>query len=99
MGQTNEPKSLSEAIAKLEAASQTKSQDIKQRLERDYDEIKKALEDLKPHLDEIKAKVEGEVKHAKNQVEEKVKESPWLALGIVGLIAFVIGWIFGGRRR
>ncbi|MBL7544648.1 MAG: DUF883 family protein [Bdellovibrionaceae bacterium] len=89
--------SLSEAIAKLESVGQSKTQQIKEHLEKDYEEIKNALETMKPYLDEVKQKVEKEAKDTKNQVERKVKESPWLALGIVGLVAFFIG-IFIGRR-
>ena len=96
---SNGPSTLSEAIEKLEAAGQSKAQDFKQILEKDYHEVRKALDDLKPHLDEMKKTVEDEVKKAKGQVELKVKESPWIALGIVGLFAFVIGLFFGSRRR
>ncbi len=96
---SDSPSSLSEAIAKLEDASGSKVQDFKEILEKDYQKIRQALDDLKPHLEDLKQSVESEVKNSKNKVEEKVKESPWVALGVVGLLAFVIGWILGGKRR
>lgn len=94
-----QPSSLSEAIEKLENASHGKVQDFKEILEKDYNELRKTLDDLKPYLDDLKNNVESEVKKTKNQVEDKVKENPWVVLGLVGLIAFVIGWIFGQRKQ
>ena len=97
--QSGDPSSLSEAIEKLENASRGKVQDFKDILEKDYNELRKTLDDLKPYLDDLRANVETEVKKTKNQVEGKVKENPWVALGIVGLVAFVIGWIFGQKKK
>ena len=59
------PQSLSEAIQKLENASQSKAQDLKQVLEKDYTELMKAIEDIKPHLQGLKESVETEVKQKK----------------------------------
>lgn len=89
--------SLSEAISKLESMSQTKTEKVREHIEKDYEEIKSALEDLRPYFDELKNKVESEAKATKKQVEAKVKESPWLTIGIVGLIAFLLG-LFLGRK-
>tara|TARA_B110001454_G_scaffold219198_1_gene251565 strand:+ start:144467 stop:144763 length:297 start_codon:yes stop_codon:yes gene_type:complete len=89
--------SLSEAIAKLESMSQSKTEKIREHIEKDYEEIKSALEDMRPYFDEIKNKVEQEAKAKKNQVETKVKENPWIVIGVVGLIAFFLG-IFLGRK-
>lgn len=94
-----QPTSISEAIEKLETASHGKLQDFKEILEKDYNELRKTLDDLKPHLDDLRANVEIEVKKTKNQVEEKVKENPWIAIGIVGLVAFVIGWILSQNKK
>lgn len=95
----NDPSSLSEAIEKLESAGRGKVQDFKEILEKDYTELRKTLDDLKPYLDDLKSNVETEVKKTKNQVEGKVKENPWIALGIVGIIAFVIGWVFAQNKK
>jgi ElaB/YqjD/DUF883 family membrane-anchored ribosome-binding protein len=95
--------SISEAIDKLEAASRGKSEDFKNILEKDYEELKSAIESLKPHLAELRDKVESQVRteyqERKEQVENKVKENPWVTLGLVGLIAFVIGLILGQSRK
>jgi ElaB/YqjD/DUF883 family membrane-anchored ribosome-binding protein len=96
---TINPKSLSEAIEKLEGASSSKVQDFKEILEKDYNELRKNLDELRPYLDDLKSKVETEVKKTKNQVEVNIKDNPWLALGAVGLIAFVIGWVFGQNKK
>lgn len=96
---TSELSSLTEAIEKLEAAGQGKVQDFKQILEKDYGDLRKTIDDLKPYLNDLKGNVEHEVKKTKNQVEEKVKDNPWLVLGIVGLIAFVIGWVFAQNKK
>ena len=89
--------SLSEAIAKLESISQSKTEQIREHIEKDYEDIKSALENMRPYLDEIKNKVEQEAKNTKTRVETKVKENPWVVIGVVGLIAFFLG-IFLGRK-
>lgn len=93
------PSSLSEAIEKLENAGRGKAQDFKQILEKDYDELRKTLDDLRPYLDNLRSNVESEVKKTKTQVERKVKDNPWVTLGIVGIIAFVIGWVFASSKK
>lgn len=99
MGKNGDPGSLTEAIAKLENGSHSKAQEIKESLEKEYRELKQKMEKLGPQFEEIKNKIEDQAKQAKHDVEEKVKENPWLALGIVGLIAFFIGWLLGHQRR
>lgn len=96
---SGDPKSLSEAIETLENATRGKAQDFKEILEKDYNELRKTLDDLKPHLEALRGTVETEVKKTKNQVEEKVKENPWITIGIIGLVAFVIGWIFSQNKK
>ena len=88
-------KSLSEAIAKLETMSQAKTEKVREHIERDYEEIKSALDDMRPYFDDLKSKVEAEAQATKTQVEAKVKESPWLTIGIVGLVAFFLGLFLG----
>ncbi|MES2802316.1 MAG: hypothetical protein V4654_07475 [Bdellovibrionota bacterium] len=97
--QSGDPSSLTEAIEKLENAGRGKVQDFKEILEKDYNELRKTLDDLKPYLDDLRSNVETEVKKTKNQVENKVKENPWIVIGIVGLVAFVIGWIFSQNKK
>ena len=100
MAKSNEnPNSLSEAIAKLENVSQSKMQDFKQILEKDYEEIRKSLDDLKPYLDDLKSSVESEVKKTKKDVEVKIEKNPWVTLAVVGALAFIVGWIFGKKHE
>lgn len=89
--------SLSDAIAKLESLSQSKTEKIREHIEKDYEQIKSALEDMQPYFDELKSKVESEAKATKSQVEAKVKESPWLAIGVISIVAFFLG-LFLGRK-
>lgn len=99
MSKTPNPNSLTEAISNLETAGNSKAQELRAHLEKDYQEIQKALESLKPLVEDLKNKAESEVKATKNQVEEQVKSNPWMALGVVGLVAFILGWIFGSSRK
>jgi ElaB/YqjD/DUF883 family membrane-anchored ribosome-binding protein len=99
MSKSNGPNSLSEAISNLESAGTTKAQELKTHLEKDYTEIQKALETLKPLLEDFKDKAETEAKATKHQIEDQVKNNPWVTLGAVGVVAFIIGWIFGSNRK
>ncbi len=88
---------LSDAIKKLESASNSKSEQVKAHIEKDFEEIKRALDEMRPYFEDIKSKVESETKATKNHLESKVKENPWITIGIFGLVAFFIG-LFLGRR-
>ena len=50
--------------------------------------ISQALDQLRPHLEE-----------AKEQVEDQVRKNPWAILAVVGVVAFILGWIFGPKRK
>jgi ElaB/YqjD/DUF883 family membrane-anchored ribosome-binding protein len=96
---SGDSQSLSEAIKKLENLGNSTAQDFKNLLDQDYSEIKKSLDALKPYLNTLHSNLEEEILKKKNEAEEKVKENPWLALGVVGLVAFVIGLFLGSSRR
>jgi ElaB/YqjD/DUF883 family membrane-anchored ribosome-binding protein len=100
---TNDPTNLSEAIARLESATQNKSQELKNLLGSDYSEIRKALNDLKSHLgpvgEKIGEKVKEQVQDAKKNLETKVQDNPLVTLAIVGFVGLLLGWIFGNLRR
>ena len=95
----SKPTTLSDAVKQLEDAGESKSKDFKDFVERDFNEIKKALTDLKPHLDSLKDGLNQEVKEAQKQIEEHVRENPFAALGIVGFVAFLIGLLLGSKRK
>lgn len=103
---TGKPRNFSQAIDELEdhghhGNGNGHGSDMRARLERELHKIEETLKSLKPHLDDITHKVGDEAKKAKKQVEDKVSENPWAALGIVGLIFFVLGVVLGitGSRR
>lgn len=93
------PHTLSEAIRQLDDVAPFNSNNIKDAIEKDYESVKRAIDNLKPYLDEFKDSATHEFKEAKHKTEAKVRENPWAALGIVGLFAFIIGLLIGGNRR
>jgi ElaB/YqjD/DUF883 family membrane-anchored ribosome-binding protein len=99
MNKRSEPSSLAEAIEKLEAASHAKVNDFKENLGKEYQELKAALENLKPYLNDLKNNIENGAKETKGKVENQVKDHPWYAIGIIGLLGFIIGWLLGSRKN
>jgi len=96
----SEPKTLSEAIERLERATQSKTQEFREILGKDYSDLRKAIDDLKPYLGDLGSRVTDQVGEAKKSVEAKVQDNPWLTLAVAGVIGLVLGWIFGfGSRR
>lgn len=97
---STDPKNLSDAIDRLERATQNKSQEFKEILGKEYSDLRRALDDLKPHLDNISEKVTEKVNTAKKDVEAKIHDNPWTTLAVAGLVGLFLGWIFGfGSRR
>ena len=94
----SKPKNISDALDELENFSTSKAQDLKNKLQSELHKLEDRINELKPQLDEIKSKVHDEASKAKSKVEEQVKENPWATIGIVGLIFFVLGVLFGSRR-
>ncbi len=92
------PKSLTEAIEKLEDVSKASAKDFKNILEKDYVELKKHLEGLKPYLTDLQTNLEVEVVKRKNQAEHTLKENPWMVIGIVGFFSFILGLFFAGAK-
>ena len=99
MSSSNHIKTLTEAIEKLEKAGSAKASDIKQNFEKDYTELKKTVEDLKPYLNDLKSKVEDQVQTTKSEIEENLKNNPWAAIAFVGIIAFIIGCLFANKKK
>jgi ElaB/YqjD/DUF883 family membrane-anchored ribosome-binding protein len=95
------PKTFSQAIDDLEdqQAEQGNGHEFRSRLEREVHRMEEMLERMKPHLDDIGGKVGEEAHKARRRVEHEVKKNPMAAIGIVGLIAFILGFIFAMRRR
>ena len=99
MTSSNTIKSLADAIEKLEKAAAAKAEDLKQNFEKDYHELRRTVDDLKPYLSDLKSKVENQVYAAKTEIEENLKKNPWAAIAFVGILAFIIGCIFGTKKK
>lgn len=69
------------------------------RLEREIRRMEELLSSMKPHLDDLSGKVGEEAHRARRRLEQRVTREPLKTLGIAALIGFVIGLIFGSRRR
>ena len=99
MSDIKEAKTLSEAIAILEKVGQSKVDDLKKVLEKDYTDLKKNMDDLKPYIKDIKSKIESQADKSKLDVEAKIANNPWVTLAIVGIVAFIIGCFFGNNKK
>ena len=95
----SKPKNFSQALDDLENITHSAGSDLKSKLQAEMRELEEKIRKLKPQLDEIKERMGDEVKKAKDKVETQVKENPWAAVGIVGLIFFVLGFLLAGRGR
>ena len=95
---SSKPKNLSDALEELENHARSAGSDIKTKLQKELHDLEDKIHRLKPQLDELKDRAFDEAHKAKDKVENQVKENPWAAIGIVGLVFFVLGCIFGGGR-
>lgn len=91
------PKNFQQAIEDLEHTSDSNGTDFRSRLEQEFSRLEETLNKIKPHIEDLQSKVGDEVKKTKQTVESQVKENPWAAIGIIGLIFFVIGFLLGSR--
>jgi len=96
---SGKPKNFSQAIEDLENEHANGNGDFQARLKSEFHKIEEHLASLRPQLDELTDKVGAEAKKTKRKVEQKVEENPWAALGLVGLIFFVLGFLLAGKRR
>ena len=98
---SQKPKNFSQAIDELEKtqADPGSGGESGSRLEREIHRIEEILEQVKPHLSDLGDKVGTEAHKARRRVEKEVTNNPLAAIGLVGLLAFVLGYLFGSRRR
>ncbi len=99
MSDIKDTKTLSEAIAKLEKVGQTKTDDLKNILEKDFNELKKTIDDLKPQFEDFKSKVESQVGKSKSDLESQMTKNPWVTLAMVGIIGFILGCFFNSTKK
>ncbi len=99
---SSKPKNFSQAIDDLEQETESNGSGFKSRLQSELHNLEETLAKIRPHLDEVTARVGDEAKKAKHKVEEQVQKNPLAAIGIVGLIFFILGFLFsqvGSRKR
>ena len=99
MSKKSHANNLSEAIEELERFANGKSADLKSALGDELGEIKQKIEDLRPAFEKLKKTISEEALEAKQRVEDKVKEHPYAAVGILAFVAFLIGFILGNSRK
>lgn len=89
---SGKPKNFSQAIEDLESHANSKVSDLRDRLKSELHHIEETLNNLN---------VGEEAKKAKDKVEEQVQKNPMAAIGIVGLIFFILGFLFAykGSRK
>jgi ElaB/YqjD/DUF883 family membrane-anchored ribosome-binding protein len=80
---SSKAKTFQQAIDDLQGHLETKGADLREHFE--------------PILNELKDRVSEEAQKTKDKVEEQVKENPLAAVGIVGLIFFILGFLFAYR--
>jgi ElaB/YqjD/DUF883 family membrane-anchored ribosome-binding protein len=102
MGKSS-PKTISEAIRRLE-------QDAKPHIQSQLDHLKDLMEELKPYFEDVKDAV-GEqataaaefgyakAKQTSRDIDEAVHEKPWFAIAIIGFLCLLAGLLLGHRRR
>lgn len=87
----DKPKNFSQAIDELERASQKLGlgdlNEIQSRL-------KAELNRIQEQIDGLSDRAYSEAKKAKGKVEDEIHKNPWAAMGVVGLIFFVLGFLF-----
>jgi ElaB/YqjD/DUF883 family membrane-anchored ribosome-binding protein len=88
------PKNLGEAIEHLEGTEKSRP---RSQIETEIEQLKKTLDEL---TQKAKVSLDEGVDSAKElgrEVDRRVHENPWMAIGIVGFVAFLIGLLIGRK--
>ncbi len=109
----SKPRNLSEAIETLENSTRREHRKGDSDSDSDeLKSVRDAIADLKPHLEKFKEDMQSAARSAfeeplkkgkqqaeqwGNEIDQKVHENPWMALGIVGMICFLIGFLLGRK--
>lgn len=97
------PKNFSQAIDELENGGDDTNGNggFRAHLQSELHKLEETLNKIKPHIEDLADKAGSEAKKAKTMAEQQVQKNPWAAVGIVGLIFFVLGFLFAhkGSRR
>lgn len=94
---SSKPKNLSEAIEALEDVTHSAKDSFKSKLQSEIHKLEEQIESLKPQLEHLKEEAQVKLKKTKDSVESQVKDNPWASIGIVGLVFFILGFLFAAR--
>ena len=100
---------INEALTLLNEAALEKKEDVAELLSSKYAALKEVFHGLESevakkarhgaeHLGEIKDAAAERVKDTATQVDRKVHEDPWKAMGLSVLGAFAIGFLVGRKK-
>lgn len=60
---------------------------------------KKTIDDVIDQIEGKKENIKSHLESEWNDVKKLAEKEPLVTLTIVGVIAFLLGWIFGSRRK
>ena len=101
---TTKTKNFDQAVDELEKANGHDKVDsaiggLRERLQSELNNLEETLNKIKPHVEDFTRNASREASKAKASVENQVHKNPWAAIGIVGLIFFVLGFLFSHKSR
>lgn len=93
------PKTLDEAIDSLEKQVRAQGQSVSQAVLSEFEKVKTLVKEWAPKANQIKDDIEEHWNDKKEVVEKEIKDHPWVAVGVVGVVFLLIGWILGRSRN
>lgn len=108
MSERKSPHNISDAIRRLESATGNGNGQFSEDIEAIKTHLKSLKEDLKSAattaFNENMSKARDGIKHGQEMAQEfgkdvdkRVHDNPWAAIGIAGLFAFLIGFLLGRK--
>lgn len=107
--------SFKDAISQLNEAAKEKQQDLQSAVEHQYTDLKQAVSDawggvsatgqgymsgVKKKAEDALASTEKNLKATAEVLDDKLREDPWMYLGVAAAGAFVLGFSFAfGRSK
>lgn len=74
---TQKPQNLSDAIRQLEEVARAKAGDLKQVLGNDFDQFQKAVDDIKPYVNEVKSQATATASENVRQAYDHARETAY----------------------
>lgn len=94
MADKAKPGSLNEAIEEIE---KNRTQGPKSQFEDELERIKKTLDDLSRRASASLDEGLDSARKVGKEIDEKVHENPWMAIGVFAFIAFLFGFLLGRK--